>query len=288
MAPPPEISIPKGKCWLLKKSLYGLKQSPRKWNEKLHDVLVSLGFRQSVGDPAVYTTQKAAMIVAVYVDDLTIVGSASDVTAFKQKISTHFDMTDLGQINWLLGVNIVRKGNTFYLSQAAYVNVILERMDMLNCRAVKTPLALGAKLSFSDDAPLLEANEHALYREAVGGLVYLVSCTRPDLAFAMSALSQHVAKPQQHHLTALKHVLRYLKGSADRSLIIRGNTTPLTGYVDADFANDEATRRSVSGYVFLFGDSAIAWKSRIQRTVALSTTEAEYMAVTEAVKEALS
>ena len=128
---------------------------------------------------------------------------------------------------------------------------------------------------------------HVPYSSAVGSLMYAMVCTRPDIAYAVSVVSRYMANPGKQHWQAVKWILRYLRGTTNTCLEFGGSKEGVNGYVDADFAGDLDRRRSTTGYVFTLGDTSISWKSVLQATVALSTTEAEYMAIAEAVKEAI-
>jgi hypothetical protein len=134
---------------------------------------------------------------------------------------------------------------------------------------------------------LAAEKDRTWYARAVGSLMYLMMGTRPDIAFAVSSLSRHMANPTSQHLNAAMRVFRYLQGTKDMVLVYRGDLMPLVGYTDADWAGDVATRRSTSGYIFNIGSGAISWSSKRQPTVALSSCEAEYVGETQATKEAI-
>ena len=159
---------------------------------------------------------------------------------------------------------------------------------MKNAKPVSTPLATHFKLSAAL-SPQTNEEIHDMpyipYASAVGSLMYAMVCTRPEISHAMSVVSRYMANPGKTHWQAMKWILRYLRGS-DNSCLEFGRTESLVGYVDSDYAGDLDKRRSLTGFVFCLGNCAVSWKSTLQATVALSTSEAEYMAMTEAVKEA--
>lgn len=286
--PPPGVEVSDGKVWLLRKALYGLKQAPRQWNAKLHSRLVELGFRQSACDPCLYvsTKSKQPLYVAVYVDDLLLVGDAGEVRELKLALAASFSITDAGDVGWLLGVAILRNGSGYALSQKQYAETILKRFGMAECKSVSTPLPVGGPAFATGDDPLLQDEEKQRYQSCVGALMYLAVATRPDLSAAVGRLGRYVAEPRQQHMVAAKHVLRYLRGTSSYSLQIGGDG-PIVGYSDSDWAGDETTRRSTHGYVFSFGQGAVSWTSHRQPSVALSTAEAEYYALSECAKEAI-
>ena len=178
-----------------------------------------------------------------------------------------------------------RERREIILKQTAYFGKILTNFGMEDSRPVPTPLVKGSVIN-SDVTEELDKN--IPYRSAIGNLMYCMSCTRPDLAFPTSLLSRFMEKPDVKHWKAVKHVLRYLKGTQNVGLILGGSeTVGVCGFSDADFAGDLDTRKSTSAYVFKIGKGTISWASKKQETVALSTTEAEYMAMARAVCEGI-
>jgi hypothetical protein len=171
------------------------------------------------------------------------------------------------------------------LSQEQYIDTILKRIRLSDCRSVSTPIDPKCQLTHANDSdPVYEQN---LYQQMIGSLMYLVTCTRPDLAFTVSFLSQSLAHPTPIYHTAVKRVFRYLQGTKTNRLSYpRNGSVTLTGYSDASYAYCITTRRSYSGHVFYLGDCQISWMSRKQQSVATSTTEAEYMALSLAARQA--
>lgn len=201
-------------------------------------------------------------------------------------------MTDLGPAKKILGMEIIheRQLGKLYLSQKRYIEKVLQRFNMHKAKPVSTPLAAHFKLSSafcpqSDD----EINYMAKvpYASAVGSLMYAMVCSRPDLSHALSVVSRYMANPGKEHWNAVQWIFRYLRGTSDACLQFGSSGEGLVGYVDSDYAGDLDKRRSLTGYVFTIGGCAVSWKASLQTTVALSTTEAEYMAISEACKEAI-
>lgn len=276
----------------LNKSLYGLKQAPRLWNQTIDSYLQTLGFEPSPYDVAFYlrfdTKGELNGMISLYVDDLTIcTKNPRDMDQIKQALHQRFKMEDMGELSYLLGIEITRdrKTRTLSLSQTKYVDDIINRFKLNNTPGISTPLDTSINLF---DNELEEEADTSTYQSMVGSLMYLMMGTRPDLAYPVSKLSQFLAKPRRSHLEAAIRTLRYVKSTRNHKLTYgRPSNLELVGYSDADYAKDIQTRRSTSGYVFLLNSAAISWKSQRQRTTALSTAEAEYMALAEAVKEAV-
>jgi hypothetical protein len=282
----------------LKKGLYGLKQSGRNWNSDINKFLLDFGFTRCKSDPCVYILKrgKYTTIMILYVDDLIIAfNDRKTINELKAKLCSTYDMKDLGQLHWCLGMRIkrTRADRTLLVDQSTFALAILDKFKMSDCTPVSTPVALGIRLVKATDQNKLSERAHAQYRQAVGSLMYLMFGTRPDLAYAISTLSRFVSRPSQIHWLALKRVFRYLRGTTTACISLGGDSKDskedpqLMGYCDADWGGDLDTRRSTTGYVFKIAGGSISWSSKRQPTVALSSTEAEYMAVCAAAKEAI-
>ncbi|KAG8493847.1 hypothetical protein CXB51_011132 [Gossypium anomalum] len=276
---------------LLKKSLYGLKQSPRQWYKRFDSFMTSHDFKRSSFDSCVYFKKNndgSFVYLLLYVDDMLIAAKdKGEIRKVKAQLSEEFEMKDLGPAKKILGMEILRdrKTSKLYLSQKGYIEKLLCRFNMRSAKPVSTPLAAHFRLSSalspqSDDE--IEYMSHVPYSSAVGSLMYAIVCSRPDLSYAVSAVSRYMANPGKEHWKAVQWILRYL-----RDLDRRRTEDGVYSYVDADFVGDLDRRRSLTGYVFTIGGCAISWKATLQTTVTLSTTEAEYMAITEACKEAI-
>lgn len=276
----------------LNKSLYGLKQAPRVWNETLDAFLSSAGFKKCTSDPCIYIflSSKGIVYISVYVDDLLIASSASLLAWVKQLLHRRFRMKDLGEAKSILNIEVIRNRaeGTITLKQSGYIKSILSYFNMQDCKSISTPLEVNASLPQLAETP--SSAKAIPFRQAVGKLIYAASATRPDIAFATSFVSRHLQAYDEHHWQAVKRIFRYLQGTLDYGLIYHRATNPpllLEAYADSDWAGDIKDRKSTSGFIFLLNSSPISWHSKKQATVALSSTEAEYHATTQAAKEAI-
>jgi hypothetical protein len=280
-----------GKICRLKKALYGLKQSPRIWYLTLSQALGTMGFVAISEDYSIFVNRQKRLVIATYVDDLLILGQDQEAIAgVKKALSEHFKMSDLGPVAHYLGVRVIRedsaRGTRIKLTQRAYAERVLRTFGMADCNPVATPM--DEHLVLEPDKEASRPEDRKWYQRAIGSLMYLMLCTRPDIAYAVSQLGRFAANPSQKHHLALKRVFRYLKGTTDYGLVINTQDQPdiLRGYTDANWGRDN-DRRSTGGYIFTFAGTAISWKSKRQATVALSSCEAEYIAESEAAKEAI-
>ncbi|CAM8998933.1 unnamed protein product [Rhodiola kirilowii] len=283
---------------LLRKSIYGLKQSPRQWNIKFNECMMSLGFARSKYDTCLYLKRpKSGLILylLLYVDDILIMSnSESEISKIKKQLSSNFDMKVLGIAKKILGINIVRnrQKKLMFLSQAEYVDKVLEKFSMHDSKPAMIPLGGHLVLS-KEDCPKDETARKKMssipYDVAVGSVMYCMLCTRPDLAFGISVLSRFMSNPGESHWNAMKFLLKYLNHTKNLGLVYSayGNKPDLIGYVDSDYASNRDTRKSTTGLFFTWHGNCVSWKSQLQSVVALSSTEAEYIAATEAAKEAI-
>lgn len=285
-----------GKVLKLNKSLYGLKQSGHEWNKCINEYLVNgLKFNRLKSDPCVYlkgSSVATRVIVIIYVDDILIMSACKNQIDYtKKQIQERFDIDDIGEATKYLGLEIQRSTSGIYLHQRAFINELLVQYKMEECNAVKTPLDPGIKLTKCEKDNCNEKCENlvdsTVYRRMIGKLLYLAGSTRPDIMFAISSLSRFNSRPHQVHMKCVKHVIRYLKGTMNYGLYFEKTEVPLYGYADADWASCIVDRRSYTGFIFILSGCPISWESRKQQTVALSSTEAEYMALCSAGKEAL-
>jgi len=281
--------------WRLLKALYGLKQSPRLWNQKLDTVLHELGFKRIRSDSSLYIWErdKIKVIIPVFVDDLTLASkSKSAIASFKHELAQHFKLHDLGPTSNLLGMQVTRdrSQHRLCLSQRQYIVDMLERFNMTDSAPVTTPMDPGLKLTSAMSPQTVEETASMKlvpYMNAVGTLMYLATSTRPDIAYTVGVLCRFNTNPGLAHWKAVKHLFRYLKGTLDYELVYAPDPSGalLTSYTDADHGGNPDNGKSTSGYVLQIGTGAVSWSSKLQPTVSLSTTEAEYVAAVHAGKE---
>ena len=287
----PEGFVKKGsedKVYKLNKALYGLRQAPRAWNNKLNRILLDLQFTKCSKEPSVYRKNVGAhlLVIAVYVDDLFVTGTSLDtINKFKKEMSSTFEMSDLGKLSYYLGIEVVQHSEGIVLNQAQYALKILEDAGMTNCNPTHTPMDISLKASKSENEKEVDAT---IYRKNVGCLRYLLH-TRPDLSYCVGVLSRYMQSPRESHAIAMKQCLRYLKGTTTLGLVYnRCVASPkLVGYSDSSHNVDPDDGRSTMGHVFYLGESPISWCSGKQDVVACSSCEAEFMAGTEAAKQAI-
>ena len=224
-------------------------------------------------------------IITVYVDDLILlVDVGKDLIDLKQSLADRFRMKDLGPLNYCLGISIKQSKNEIQIHQRQYIANILQRFGMDDAYPTHTPADASVRLVKDDGVS--EKADKTMFRQIVGSLQYAVSGTRPDIAYAVNTVARFSSYPSQAHLTAAKRILRYLKGTIDLTLTyVKTDSDSVVGYSDADWAGDQDSRKSTSGNLFMLGSGAISWSSREQTSVALSTVEAEYIALCLATQE---
>ena len=288
--------------WKLNKALYGLKQAPREWNKTVHQLMISIGYRNLISDPCVYLKNSLTgklILIGLYVDDSVISVHKSDVSEWesdKKKISKTYTIKDLGECHWILNIKVTRDRNnrTIILSQQAYVERIAAGHGLDATRTVSTPatpndLFLPAP---SEQTARLSAEFKVKYQSIMGELLYAANITRPDIAFVVNRLCQFMTSPQEHQLQAANRVMKYLSQTAHYTMTfgaskISPSVSKLSAYSDADYAECKQSRRSTSGCLVVYNGDIIHWFSRRQKLVVVSTTEAENIALGEAVKELL-
>lgn len=274
----------------LNKSLYGLKNSPKCWNIKFNAVMLKEGFVRSNCDSCLYTkcNDSDQIYLLIYVDDVLIFGTNDClVLQLKNVLNQVFKMKDLGFVSEFLGITITQNieiGVT-ELSQRKYLESVLKRFRMENCKPMSTPIDKNINLKIFENHNI-DKNIEKLCRQIIGCLMYAVSGTRPDLCFAISLLSRYQKCANDMLLAALKRVLRYVKCTLDYKLVYKCTDNVLEGYCDADWAGDLNDRKSTTGYLFKFSNCLISWSSKKQMSVSLSSTESEYMAISMAASEA--
>jgi hypothetical protein len=269
----------------LLKALYGLKQAPRLWWKDINNFLLSIGFVQSNMDPNLYL--RKGILLLLYVDDILIAhqgGDASPANEVKSLLMNKYKMSDLGPVRRFLGIEVTRQDGRYEISQTEYIQTILERFEMEDAYEVSTPMDPNVDLNNLNCEDKAVDSKH--YLSIVGSLMYAALGTRPDIAFAVTALSRHNASPLVMHLTAAKRVLRYLKRTKTITIKYNGSEKDIHGYTDSDWAGNKETRKSIGGCIFLLG-GPIHWQAKTQSVVALSTLEAEFIACSDATREAI-
>lgn len=254
-----------------------------------------LGLKPLNSNPCIYVYKEGEdiVLVAIYVDDLMVASNnPRKLRQLKTELSKSFEMKDLGLLNFCLGIEFKQdtESGEISMTQSKYVREILNPFDMENCKAVTTPLNPSEKLS-KDMCPETEDENREVeklpYQNLIGSLMYLAVSTRPDIAHAVSVLSQYNSNFGHQHWIAAKRILRYLKGTEKLGLVFKKSGRELVGYAGADWGANVDDRRFYTGYVFNFGSAAVSWESRKQRTIAMSSTETKYMALSESAKEAI-
>ncbi|KAF5794275.1 putative RNA-directed DNA polymerase [Helianthus annuus] len=282
-----EVKGQEQKVYKLNRALYGLKQAPRAWNARLDKTLKQMGFEKCPQEHAIYKKQsgKSLLIVGVYVDDLLVTGSNhKEVTIFKAQMMKEYEMSDLGLLSYYLGIEVEQSEGSMTISQTSYAKRIIEAAGMGDCNAAMYPMEPKLKLTKDEDG---ESVNETQFRSLVGSLRYLLH-TRPDLAFSVGVVSRFMQTPKVSHLKALKQILRYVKGTLNYGLKYKkGGDGEVTGYSDSSHGKDVMDRRSTTGTVFYFSGNPITWSSQKQRTVTLSSCEAEFIAATTAACQAL-
>lgn len=275
------------KVCLMRKALYGLRQAGCVWHKRLDEELRRLRATPINADPCIYLKKERnqLIVIVVYVDDILILSrSKKSIEDLRDRLKKSFDVNDLDELKHCLGMDFERRENGIHVYQAGYIQDVLRRFRMMDCNSVSTPLDASTKLYTSE--PWDEHDgKRPPYRELVRALLYLSITTGPDIAHAASLLSQYNESFRKVHWAAAKRVLRYLKGSAQLGIVFSSRQGPLTGFVDADWGGSVDDRRSFTGYAFVWNGGIVSWESKKQRTVALSSTESEYMALGEAAKE---
>ena len=277
-----------GKVVRLNRSLYGLKQASRQWYHHLGQCLERLGFEQCLADPCVLRLMEngiVSLLVVVHVDDLLVAGEKSRVDQLQSDLNKMVPINHLGELSWYLGCSFVRNRSRGLLSisQQAYIDKVIDRFGIEDSTMI--PACTTVKLEEFDES---EPEGDWPFREAVGSLMWIANQTRPDIANAVRAVARHSHEPKSVHWKAVRMIMGYLRTTRHLGITFqRGRGLNLEVYADSDYASKATDRRSVSGGVVMCGGSAVSWFSRTQKCVTLSTSEAEYVAMGDSVKEAL-
>ncbi|CAI7757664.1 unnamed protein product [Closterium sp. NIES-54] len=284
--------FPAGTQWSLQRPVYGLCLAPREWHDTLRTTLAALGFAPSTPELSLFLRNDTTLppfYVLVYVDDLVFATADTEALAnVKSELQKRHTCTDLGELTSYLGLRITRDRaqRTITLTQSHMVHQVLQRFGFTYSSPQSTPLPTGHALSAPPPDESVEPS--GPYPELVGCLMYLMTCTRPDLAYPLSLLAHYVA-PGRHrkvHRDAAKRVLRYLCSTSGMGLVLGGRArVVLTGHADASWVDDLATQRSSQGYTFSLGSSSVSWRTTRSSSVLSSTCEAEIYAGAMAAQE---
>ena len=269
----------------LVKSLYGLKQALKQWHEKFDNVMMSHGFKINECDKCVYVkeVEHGYVIVCLYVDDMLIVGSDDKmITSTKTMLNSRFDMKDMGLADVILGIKLIRTLDRLILSQSHYVDNILRMFDKDNSGIARTPVDVTLHLSKNKG----ESVSQLEYSRVIGSLMYLMSCTRPDIAYSVSKLSSYTSNPRANHWQGIMRMPKYLCFTRDYELHYTIYHVLLEGYNDANWISNVKDSKSYSGFVFTLRGVTVSWKSLKQTIITRSIMEYEFIALNKCGEEA--
>lgn len=275
-----EVKGEEDKVYRLLKALYGLKQAPRAWFRRIEKFFIREGFERSCSDNTLFIKKlekNKILIVSLYVDDLIFTSNdMSMMEDFRNSMKNEFEMTDLGEMKYFLGVEVLQSSHGILICQEKYAREVLNGFGLRNCNGIKDPMGPGSnKLSNSEEDAKADIT---LFKQILGCLMYMTT-RRPDLNYSVCFLSRFMSNPMEAHMLAAKRILRYIQATANLGIFYKkGCTHELLAYTDSDYARDINDRKSTSGYVFLLSGGAVVWASKKQPIVTLSTTEAEYVA----------
>ncbi|KAJ9562397.1 hypothetical protein OSB04_007557 [Centaurea solstitialis] len=280
VAQPPGFVDPKfpDHVYKLNKALYGLKQAPRAWYDTLSTFLLSKGFVRGKIDSTLFLKKypKHILLVQIYVDDI-IFGSTNPKLCekFELLMKSEYKMSMMGELTFFLGLQIKQSEKGIFINQGKYVHEMLKKFDLTSCTPMKTPMAPPLSLDKDSKGKPVDVT---LYRGMIGSLLYLTA-SRPDIMYSTCLCARYQAEPKESHLTAVKRIFRYLKGTPNMGLwYSKDSGFDLTAYSDSDFAGCKIDRKSTTGGCHLLGGKLVSWTSKKQNSVSTSTAEAEYVA----------
>ncbi|GJW06059.1 retrotransposon protein, putative, ty1-copia subclass [Tanacetum coccineum] len=288
---------PKKVC-KFQRSIYDLKQASRSWNKRFDEEISRFGFAQNLDEPCVYqkASESNVIFLILYVDDIILMRNhIPNLQSIKDYLGKCFAMKDLGEATFILGIKIYRDRSKRLtgLGQNAYMDKILKRYRMDNSKRGHIPMQERLDLNKTQGASTPEEvkrMQNVPYASVVGSIMYVVRCTRQDVAFTQNITSRFQQNPGECHWTAVKNILKYLRNTKDMFLVYGGNPEAelrVDCYCDAGFETDRDDTKSQTGYVFILNGGAVDWKSSKQSTTAMSATEAEYIAASEGAMEAV-
>ena len=287
-----KLQVSSGAVLRLRKALYGIKQASHEWNKHINAFLESMGFKRCVKDTCLYvkiTTTGQRIIIGLFVDDITAAYSKRDKEEWmkvKTMLMSKYKLSSVGEVQHIVGMRVEKRSDgTVWIDQQAYVEQKLQEFGMSESRPMSTPETITKKI---DGDKELSEEEMETYRAIVGSLIYASTSTRPDITHAVNIATRKMKEAKHSDMVNVKRTLRYLCGTKTLGLYYKGKVgsmVKIEGYTDADWGGDLADRKSTSGYAVLINGNVVSWASKKQRVVALSTAEAEWIAVTECVKE---
>ncbi|BBG97167.1 transposable element gene [Prunus dulcis] len=265
------------------------------WYNRLSKYLLKEGYTNDPICPCVFIkkSESGFAIVAVYVDDMNLIGTSEELQKTADYLKREFEMKDLGKTKYCLGLQIEHSANGILVHQSTYTEKVLKRFGMDKAHPLSTPMVVRSLDTKKDPYRPKGDDEMVLgpevpYLSAIGALLYLAQCTRPDISFSVNLLARYSSAPTRRHWTGIKHVLRYLRGTTDMGLFYSSESTnaqSIVGYADAGYLSDPHQGRSQTGYVFTCGGTAISWRSTKQTLVATSSNHSEILALHEASRE---
>jgi Reverse transcriptase (RNA-dependent DNA polymerase)/gag-polypeptide of LTR copia-type len=288
LSPPTGVPVRDGYALRVLRSIYGLKQSARDWNRLCKDHLLANGFIQSLADPCLFVNDARQLMILVYVDDIIAAAKSNmSISWFSKALSSRFNTKNLGEISKVLGIHVTRDrpNRTMYIDQQQYLDTVLNRFGITHgTHKRKTVPVTGYEQLRSSQASDIRIDPTE-YQRAIGSIMYSMVYTRPDIAFAIGRLSQYMTDPSEHHGHAVKGLMRYLRSTiAQKIRYGPSGHKPLILYSDADWASDRTDRKSISGTVSMLYGGPIMWRSTKQTSVATSSTESEYIAMSQCSK----
>lgn len=276
-----------GEVCRLKKSLYGLKHSPRAWFGRFTVAMKLYGFNQSNSDHTLFLKRRGELVTCliIYVDDMIITGDdIEEISKLRENLFKEFEMKDLGRLKYFLGIEVLRSTQGIFICQKKYILDLLTETGMLECKPADTPIVVNHGLKILEEVELTDKER---YQRLVGKLIYL-SHTRLEISYAVGVVSQFMHRPQKDHMEAVWRIIRYLKGTTGHGILFRAHGhLHITGYTDADWAGNPVDRRSTSGYFTFVGGNLVTWRSKKQKVVALSSAEAEFRGIARGLTEVL-
>ena len=277
MEPPPGFTGDFGdkEVCQLKKTLYGLKQSPRAWFGRFTEVMKKYEYEQSNSDHTLFIKKRGGKITCliICVDDMIITGNdEEEIAELRKNLFHEFEMKDLGLLKYFLGIEVLRSKKGIFINQRKYILDLLAEIGMIDCKPTDTPMVQNHGLQMKEGAKLTDRGR---YQRLVGKLIYL-SHTRPDIAYSVGVVSQFMHSPQEEHWEAVLRIVKYLKGTTEHGLMFeKHGHLEIHGFTDADWAGNPNDRRSTAGYFTFVGGNLVTWRSKKQKVVALSSAEAE-------------